>query len=263
MELSAIRETSSFPLSVGTGLALETLFTPTEESIDPDRIVENVPDLSIYTLYIFNLSTLMRNILSSLKFEQIVSAPNSKIYEILKEEVEFLEGFFQSNNVPIAFYVNSYTYFKNAYPDKLRKPSTDKQMRLDDITTYCLNRAKKELNVTSFSKDVHFGKEHRGLIFTHVPADLLSYGRFTTLDLLESHTGKIKTRKEWNTKYYPIPGKDMSFLPFMEYLLVTFGDKTMFKPASLSDRESLHSVMLKKGVNPLTTEFSLSFMRNN
>ena len=85
MELSAIRETSSFPLSVGTGLALETLFTPTQESVDPERIVENLPDLSVYSLYIFNLSTLMRNILNSFKFEQIAPVSNSKLYDILKE----------------------------------------------------------------------------------------------------------------------------------------------------------------------------------
>ena len=257
MELSAIRETSSFPLSVGTGLALESLFTPIQESIDPERIVENLPDLSVYSLYIFNLSTLMRNILSSFKFEQIASASNSKLYDILKEEIEFLQGFFESNSTPIAFYTNSYSFFKKTYPDKLRKSTTDKQLRLNDITEYCLKRAEKEFTVSTFSKDVHFGKEHRGLIFTHVPADLLSYNRFTTLDLLESHTGKIKTRKSWNTKYYPLPNKDMSFLPFMEYLLVTFGDKTMFSPASIKEREKLYDSMRKNNVNPLTTELSL------
>ena len=258
MELSAIRETSSFPLSVGSGLALEVLFTPTQESIDPERVVENLPDLSVYSLYIFNLSTLMRNILSSFKFEQIASASNSKLYDILKEEIEFLQGFFESNSTPIAFYTNSCSFFKKTYPDKLRKSTTDKQLRLNDITEYCLKRAEKEFNVSTFSKDVHFGKEHRGLIFTHIPADLLSYHRFTTLDLLESHTGKIKTRKEWNTKYFPLPGKDMSFLPFMEYLLVTFGDKQMFKPAPLKEREELYKMLKTKNVNPLTTEFSMA-----
>lgn len=256
------RETSSFPLSTPTGLALETLFTPIQESIDPERIVENLPDLSVYTLYIFNLSTLMRNILNSFKFDQIASVPNSKIYDILKEEIEFLEGFFQSNNVPIAFYTNSYSYFKKTYPDRMRKVSTDKQRRIDDITTYCLKQAEKDFTVSTFSKDVHYGKEHRGLIFTHIPADLLSYNRFTTLDLLESHTGKIKTRKDWNTKYFPIPNKDMSFLPFMELLLFVFGDKTMISPAPLKEREELYKVMQKKNVNPLSSEFSLSFLKN-
>ena len=86
------RSVSSFPLSTPTGLALETLFTPTQESIDPERVVENLPDLSVYSLYIFKLSTLMRNILSSFKFEQIASVSNSKLYDILKEEIEFLQG---------------------------------------------------------------------------------------------------------------------------------------------------------------------------
>ena len=257
------RETSSFPLSIPSGLALETLFTPIQDSVDPERIVENLPDLSTYTLYMFNLATLMRNILNSFKFDQIASVPISKLYEILQEEIDFLEGFFQSNNVPIAFYTNNYAYFKKAYPDRMRKVSTDRQRRIEDIMSSCLKKAENDYTVSTFSKDVHFGKEHRGLIFTHIPADLLSYNRFTTLDLLESHTGKIKTRKEWNTKYYPIPNKDMSFLPFMEYLLFTFGDKTMVSPAPLKEREELHSTLLKKNVNPLTSEFSISFLKNN
>lgn len=256
-KLKEIYQTSSFPVSIPTGLSLETLFTPIIDSIDPDRQVENLPDLSVYTIYIFNLSTLMRNILSSFKFEEIAGARNDLLYEILSDEISFLDGFFKSNNIDIRFYINTYSYFKKAYPDSLRKPTTDKQHRLNDITEYCLNKAKKEYDITEFSKDIHYGKEHRGLIFTHVPADLLSYNRFTTLDLLESHTGKIKTRKSWNTKYYPLPNKDMSFLPFMEYLLVTFGDKTMFSPASIKEREKLYDSMRKNNVNPLTTELSL------
>lgn len=257
--LKDLYQTSSFPVSIGTGLSLETLFTPLTESVDPERVVENLPDLSVYTLYIFNVSTLVRNILSTFTFEQIANVPLDSVYEILNDEVEFLKGFFESNNVPIVFYVNSYSYFKKAYPDKLRKPTTDKQRRLDTILTYCLNKAGKELPVQKFDKDIHYGKEHRGLLFTHVPADLLSYGKFTTLDLLESHTGKIKSRKEWNTKYYPIPNKDMSFLPFMEYLLTTFGDKVMFSPDNLKKREEVYDSLKKKNVNPLTTEGALLF----
>lgn len=251
------RETSGFPLSIGTGLALETLFTPIAPVVDDTRVVKNLPDLSIYTIYIFNVSTILRNILSSFKFPEIVGVKNSVFLDVLKEEVDFLNGFFTDNNVPIGFYVNNYTYFKNTYPDKLRKSTTDKQLRLDDITNYCLTEISKEPHVKTFNKDVSFGKEHTALIMTHVPADLLSYGKYAKLDLLESHTGLIKTRKDWNTKYYPIPNKDMSFLPFMEYLLVTFGDKTMFSPGPVKEREDLYNVMLKKGVNALTSEFIL------
>lgn len=258
------QSTSSFPVAIGTGLSLETLFTPILPQVDETREVHNLPDLSVYTLYAFNVSTLMRNIIASFKYEDIAPVKNSAIFELLEAEMFFLSNFFQENNVPITFYVNTYKYFKDAYKDKLRKPSTDKQHRLADITDYCLDKARKLPEVQTFSKDLRFGKEHSVLLFTHIPADLLSYPNFTTLDLLESHTGVIKTRKDWNTKYYPIPDKDMSFLPFMEYLLCSvFGDKVMFKPAPLKERLALYNTLEKKQVHPLTSELSLSFILKN
>ena len=259
-ETTELRETSGFPLSIGTGLAIETLFTPIEATADPEREVSNLPDLSVYTLYAFNVSTLLRNILSAVKSPEMMGAQNKVFLDVLKEEIDFLKGFFESNNIPIVFYVNTYNYFKTAYKDNLRKANTDKQLRLEDITTYCLNAMMKENDIKVFNKDINFGKEHSVLVVTHVPADLLSYGNFAKLDLLESHTGLIKTRKDWNSKYYPIPNKDMSFLPFMEYLLVTFGDKVMFSPAPIKTRSDLYEAMVKKGVHPLISELSFSFL---
>ena len=120
-DLLESRQTSGFPLSVGTGMALETLFTPIEPVLDDTRQVTNIPDLTVYTLYIFNVATLLRNILNSFKSPEIMGAKNSVFLEILKEEVDFLKGFFENNGVPIAFYINDHSYFKNAYKDKLRK----------------------------------------------------------------------------------------------------------------------------------------------
>lgn len=261
--LESKRATSSFPVSVGTGLSLETLFTPISPQLDKTRSVDTLPDLSVYTLYAFNISTLIRNLLNSFKYEDIAGVRNSHIYELVEGEIFFLSSFFESNNVPITFYTNSYKYFTDTYKDKLRKPTTDQQYRINDIINYCIDQAKKLENVQNFSKDIRFGKEHSVLVFTHVPADLLSYGNFTTLDLLESHTGLIKTRKNWNSKYYPIPNKDMSFLPFMEYMLSIFGDKVMFKPSPMKERLELYNTMQKKKVNPLTSELSMSFILKN
>ena len=257
------QSTTSFPVSTPTGLSLETLFTPILPQIDETRTVENLPDLSVYTLYAFNISTLTRNLINSFKYVDIAGVKNKFIYELLEAEIFFLSSFFQENNVPITFYINTYGYFTNAHKDKIRTPTTDQQHRINDITTYCLTEAKKLENVHNFSKDIKFGKEHSVLVFTHIPADLLSYNNFTTLHLLESHTGLIKTRKDWNSKYFPIPNKDMSFLPFMEYLLITFGDKVMFKPSPLKQRIELYEAMQKKGVTPLTSEFSMSFLLKN
>jgi len=256
------RTQSGFPVSIGTGLSLETLFTPIQDVYDDTRQVNNLPDLSVYSVYIFNISTLLRNLINAVSFKDLVVIPTKDILEALLEEIDFLTNYFTANNINIKFYINSYDFVKNTYKegDKLRKSTTDKQLFTDNIYSYCLNKIKKEDDVQLFTKDIRYNKTDSGLIFTHVPFDLLSYGNFIKLDLLESHTGLIKTRKDWNTKYYPIPNKDMSFLPFMEYLLVCFGDHVMFKPDPINKRLELYEAMKKKNVNPLTSELSFSFM---
>ena len=258
------RPMSGFPVSVATGLSLESLFTPIQPVIDETRQVENLPDLSIYNLYIFNTSTLLRNLINSLPAKELLLISKKEIYDTLLEEIEFLTNFFTSNNLHVKFYTHSYKYVKDVYKDKLRKVTTDKQLLIDSINSYCLDRLRKEDDVTLFHKNISYNKEDRALLFTHVPFDLISYSNFTKLDLLESHTGKIKSRKDWWSKYYPLPSdKDMSFLPFMEYLLSVFGDHVMFTPAPLKERIALYEAMQKKpGINPLMSELSLSFMRN-
>lgn len=263
--LLANRTQSGFPVSIGTGLSLETLFTPIQDVYDDTREVKNIPDLGVYTVYIFNVSTLLRNLINAISYKDLVMIPISDIHEALLEEIEFLTNYFASSQINIKFYINNYAFVHNAYKegDKLRKSTTDKQLYTDSIFNYCLDRLKKEDDVQSFSKDIKYNKTDSALIFTHVPFDLLSYTNFVKLDLLESHTGLIKTRKDWNTKYYPIPNKDMSFLPFMEYLLVTFGDHVMFKPDPINKRLEVYEAMKKKNVNPLTSELSFSFMFGN
>lgn len=252
---------SGFPVSIATGMALETLFTPVQSVYDDTRKVPDKINLEDYNNYIFNVSTFLRNITTSIPSSNILFVPKKDILDILMDEIEWLTEFFHAEGLTINFYANNYNFVKSTY-DKdniLRKPTTDKQMAMDNIFKYCLDHLSKQDEVTQFSNSVHFNKEDQALIFTHVPWDLLSYNRFVKLDLLESHTGLVKSRKLWNTKYYPIPEHDMSFLPFMEKLLTTFGDNVMFKPAPIKERIDLWSVMKRKNVNPLTTEKNLLF----
>ena len=123
-QLLANRPQSGFPVSIATGLALETLFTPVIEVYDDTRQVNNLADLSTYNLYAFNVATLLRNIISTLKFDELLTVPKKDVYEALLEEVEFLTQFFESNNVPIQFYLNTYTYVKQTY-DTTGQPYRD------------------------------------------------------------------------------------------------------------------------------------------
>lgn len=251
------RSQSGFPLSVGTGLALETLMRPTQEVLDPGRSVPSKPDDVSYTNYLFNVSTLARNVITSVPYADLVRCSTADVVDTLLEEMDYLKTLFQMQDMNLSFYINSYSYAKSTYPDKLRKATTQQQLHSFDLTEKCVKAAASTFPTLKFSKDIHIDKSSVTLVLTHVPWDLLSYGRFRRLDLLESHTGAIKTRKQFNTKYYKLGDKDMSFLPFMEYLLVTFGDTIMFKPAPLKDRQSLYDTLLKKKVHPLMTELGM------
>lgn len=261
-EKLASRSMSGFPVSIGTGMALETLFDPVQAVYDDTRQAPDKVNLNDYTNYIFNVSTLLRNLTSAVPSSDILTISKKDILDALLDEISYLTEFFHSEGLTINFYTNNYAFVKQTYEKEgiLRKATTDKQMALDNIVKYCLDFISKQDEVGQFTNAIHYEREDQALIFTHVPWDLLSYGKFVKLDLLESHTGLIKSRKLWNTKYYPIPDHDMSFLPFMEKLLVTFGDNVMFKPAPVKERIDLWNAMKKKGVNPLTSELSFEFM---
>lgn len=257
------REMSGFPISIGTGLSLESLFNPVIPIYDDSRIPPPKANLTDYSLYIFNISTLLRNLISSVNYVNLILIPKKEILEILLDEINFLTEFFSSNNLNIKFYINDYSYVKSTYkPEQLRRSTTDKQVFIDNINNYCLSTIKKEDDVSVFTNKVTFGANESVLLFTHVPWDLLSYTKYTKLELLESNTGIIKTRKNWNTKYFKLPKEDMSFLPFMEYLLSIFGDNVMFAPASLQKRLEVYNSMKSKNVHPLMDELSFSFIFN-
>jgi hypothetical protein len=74
------------------------------------------------------------------------------------------------------------------------------------------------------------------------------------LDLLESHTGKLKPRYEWGSKFYPLGDRDMSHLPFIEKLLLIFGDKVLIQPALTKIRQQVYDVSIKRGWTSMTTK---------
>lgn len=255
------RPMSGFPVSIGTSLALETIFTPVAPVFDVARIVPEFKERPEYTMTAINVSTLLRNLIASISSKEVMTIHKKEFLAALLEEIEFLTSFFESNQMPVKFYIHTYTYVKQTYggkdKDKLRKATTDRQLWIEDVTNYCLDHIRKQDDVDVFHKDVKYGKEDTALIMTHVPFDLLSFGNFVRLDLLESHTGLVKTRKDWWSKYHPLPDRDMSFLPLFEYLLVVFGDSVQFHPDPLKHRVEVYDAMKKKGVHPLMSEFSL------
>lgn len=260
----ATRPMSGFPVSIATSLAMETLFNPVIDVADATRAVPQKVDPVTYDLYMINVSTLVRNLIQSVPWRDISTIPKNQVVDALLEEIEFLTGFFQAANLPLKFYWNSYSFALKTYDSgKIRQPTTSQQQAFQQLMDYCTTPIRKQDEVLTFSKDISVDRSAKCLLMSHVPWDLLSWGNFHKLDLLESHTGKVKTRKDWNTKYYPIKDKDFSFLPFMEYLLTTFGDSVMFVPAPLKERLALYDALVKKRVHPLMSELSMGFILGN
>lgn len=257
------RPMSGFPVSIATSLALETLFTPMTPVFDESREVPQKVDPLTYDLYLLNVSTILRNLIQSVPWRDLSTVKRKDVADAFLEEIDFLTGFFQAANLPMKFYWNSYSYALKTYEKSIRKPTTPQQLAIAQLMDYCTGLVRKQDEVLTFSKDLRVDREAKCLLMSHVPWDLLSYGNFHKLDLLESHTGKVKTRKDWNTKYFPIKDKDFSFLPFMEYLLVKLGDNVLFTPAPLKERVELYEVLKKKRVHPLMSELSLGFLLGN
>lgn len=249
------RPTSGFPVSIATGLALETIFEPVQEVYDEARDTPERIKPDTYTDYLINLATIARNLINSLPYKEIATCSKSDVLDTFLEEIEYLNTLFQLHDKSVEFYVHSYAYPRQTYKKTLRVVSTSQQHTLFDMMEYCLSHVKKQDNVHHFTKNIRTHPTSTTLLLTHVPWDLLSYSNFHKLDLLESHTGVVKSRAFFNTKYHKL-GKDMSFLPFMEYLLTTFGDGTMFKPAPMEDRLRVYDDMVKRKVHPLMSEFN-------
>lgn len=255
---------SGFPLSIGTGLALETLFKPTLPVIDPERLVPEALNRDRYNLFLVNINTLIRNLLNAIETDDYIRDISAdKLLEILIEEYNFIKEMSAYENIRIQFYINSYHFAKQAYgsvKNKLRVPITPKQIWTAHMTDHCLAHFKKDSDVKYFTAYIKGEKDDDAVILTHTPWDLLGYKKFNSLELLESHTGIIKDRSKWNSKYYPVPGEDMSFLPFMEYLLTVFGDHVMFSPDGVKKRQDLLKQLKLKRVHPLMSEVSLNFI---
>lgn len=257
---------SGFPLAIGTGMAFEALFDPLSVPIDPDRQVPR-QDLSVIDEVYINLWTLMRNIASASNPRAVMISSDREWWVMLSNEMSVINDLFASatnGRIKPRFYFNTYDSLTKGKVSKyiLTRPVSNSKVdnRLEAAASTLikyLRQAKLEnIEVGDWEIKPH-GVKPRGLILSHAAVDLLSYRNFLSLTLLESHTAKLKTRMEWNSKYYPIPGADMSILPWQPMLLWLFGDKTIIKPHDMKVRKLVMDMAVEKHWTAATTEMKI------
>jgi hypothetical protein len=242
------RTQSGFPVAIGTGLALETLHEPVIAVYDPEREVPPRVNINEYEAIYFNARTIFRNIVGSIPSKYQLEIPLADYVRTLEEECNYIHDLLGLEDTEIYSYYSNYEYCQKTYPNKYRFPTTTKQLMLHEYEEKAINNLILHLPVVRFN-GYFKPKEANVLIFTHIPFDLLMYKNYIKFNLLESHTGKIKTPNEFGSKYLKVDDNDMSLIEFREDLLVRFGDHVMFKPDLIKDRRELYKTVVKHNLS--------------
>lgn len=255
----AERATSALPLSIGTSLALESMFAGNQEPYDPDRLIPNRVKPSDYQECWINLATMFRNMAGSVDADVFASCSVQELADTMLTEIDVINNLFlvdARGECTPKFYFSTYSDLRRrkAQGVDLRDPTSEKQLFYAKQLEQVLKALKKASeDIHEFSGPIDPKKKHKAIALTHFPYDLTHFDKFEKLDLLESNTGVLKDRSRWNSKYYPVPGEDMSHLPFFRKLLLVFGDKNHIKPMPAPFRKKLHEVSVKRNWTPATT----------
>lgn len=250
------RTISGFPVSIGTSLSFESIFTPRLPVYDPAREIPSRVNITDYNYFYISVSTLFRNLMGSLKKEDSRRVLPKELSQALVEEMEFISGLVhtESNSRTIViFYVNNYSDLQSSdFISHLRVATTENQKiykHLHDTTLDLLTKNHEEIEI--FKSKIKPVSRAKALILTHVPYDLICYSDCIKLDLIESHTGKLKHYTDFNTKYYD--GKLVNMFPFNELLLKIMGDHEMIIPFNIKIRKEIIELAKESRWTPVTT----------
>lgn len=297
------RTISNFPLiSIGTGLALETLFMPESGYFDPTRVIDyKVRDNEFKTVYI-NIYTILRNIVSAISttdekhiFLDTKDSDSAIVSVFLEEYSEIERLLLEKHYNPILYIIDynknkfiantdrnilkiegdtlsaktnmfiskaSRRIRKEYYPNLLESMKNNIKSIETKISTSYLSYIVEKLKEGNKLPLVVTGKN---LIISHFAVDLLNIKYVSNLSLLESHTGRIISSKDFNRKFPDLSNLDFTkVIPFTEKLYYIFGDGNLLKPANAKFRKQIYELFVKNGINPTTKATSIdSLMTRN
>ncbi len=254
------RAMSSFALSIGTALAFESLFKGDQPAYDPTRPIPQAIDVRDYEQVWINLGTLVRNIYSSVPSASQAAMHAVDLYVTLESEVQTIrtlvsDGSFDKTQA--IFYVTDDSRLAARHPHaKLRKENTPRQLGYANVRDLVLQEyLKRHSHIPGnlvFHELLTPASRKKVLILTHDAYDLLSYQAFTELHLLESHTGLLKKRTQWYSKYSD--GKALMRIPFNACFMQVFGDSVHFHPFPFKERNLIKEMADQYNWTPVTTK---------
>lgn len=251
----AQREIGNLPLSVGTSLAIE-LFTDRKDPDNPDRVLAkpNPPE----QLWV-NLRTLFRNLYNAIEPDLRKKALVEHFTPTLITEMEQIREIVSERSLgrtTAVFYHCSYTDLLQRFPKAVHKPiNTELQkmyFALEQATcSDVVEKLGKSFGIKEFTSKIR-GDHRETWLMTHIPVDLLSTDSFAKITLLESHTAKLKTKLDWNSK---LTSSDKNVnLPFCAFTMQVFGDGgVFFSPMPLKIKREVLEISVKYNWTPATS----------
>ena len=234
-ELFKEKETSSFPVAIGTGLALESMFDPVIDPYDPDREIPNKIELKDYKYHIWNIYTIIRNLLHSVDEKDKISLITDKNFtKELNQEIDTLVNLYNNTDLTVVIFIPDYDKVMDSFNKHKVSEFTKPMVELLAVRDYLKNYTPDGL-INTITGGFNIPRmEGNILLTTHLTVDLLN--QHNKITLLESNTGKVKSKYEWYTKYHPIGKRDLDTIPMVEEVLYILGDHNMVIPAPLTTR---------------------------
>lgn len=251
------REMGSIPISIATSLALDGLYNR-----HPDlKPASKLPALKANVIYI-NARTLFRNISGAVGDNDKAMSVSAKDYaETLLKEVDEIRSHLRQEVHPleVVLYLPSYhSLDKLVGNGNLRPLSTDNQKKksqLENDTLQLIHNAFKEQEHKPFIEtdcEIDVKVFQNIFILTHLPVDLVLVKGAAEIFLVESHTGKVKPKELWYTKFHTDRNPK---IPFNKGTLLFFGDSgNLFKPQPINSRRRFLEVAEKRKWNAHTTK---------
>ena len=223
---NTVRELGNYALSIGTSNALEKFFSPR----GPDIKINYQQFDSLW----INIETLIRNIVDAYPSEALEVIKVNDVVEALFEELEAIQTIVMNegdSKVALVVYIDDVSERRWVFPNaEWRKASTARQQRIATLNELSLRQSVAYIREKKMPLSVirrrPFYDGIKVAILTHHPHNLLWSSSFSQLTLLESYTGTLKQKHQWNSKLKGVSEKDA--IPFNALTLQVIGDKELF-----------------------------------
>jgi hypothetical protein len=252
----ADRVMGKYPLSIATSLAIEGAIGEHEEHPTGKN------ELILYDQIWVNIKTIFRNLYNSVDRELVETVPHVTLYEQVEVEADQFQRVIDSETkgqMKVVFYVSDYAGMERAYPHShLRGDTTVLQKTytsamIGSLAPYVRNHQE---DLKTFKLKITGSSDGKSMLLTHYPLDLICKG-FRELVLLESHTGTVKHKHQWYTKY--LNGSTIPTIPFNEQFIQVFGDKEHFRPTSINIRKAVLDLATQYNWSQVTTRDKLVY----